>query len=284
MRQGFELMRALSATYIIEDSCMEDQQISTSQMQAALIACSVFAVGIALAVAIKRMKVGDSATFITLLLTPLLVYGVASGMVQEFTAPGGWGAKFREAAQANVIVTPTALTPLSQAVQQFDIIAKGGLVELQGLGAKLQRNKPIALTFQLGKVGYNADIASRYIEFLLLNDRQMNVLVLDEDGRFVAMTEGTTMLTMLEGQRQGQQIMNAISQNMKDYILSLPGFHANTVKASDSNAAALEKMRIENMQSIVVVDNDNRPTGVVKRDDIVARLLEDLATPGNARK
>jgi predicted transcriptional regulator len=29
----------------------------------------------------------------------------------------------------------------------------------------------------------------------------------------------------------------------------------------------------------VVIDDDGKPTGVVKRDDIVSRLLEKLATP-----
>jgi CBS domain-containing protein len=245
-------------------------------MLAIFIACGVLVVGVALAIAINRMKLGDSATFIALLLTPLLVYGIASGKVQEFTAPGGWGAKFREAAQATV--TPTALTPLSQAVQQFDIIAKGGLAELQGLGAKLQRNKPIALTFQLGQQGYDADITSKYIEFLLLTDPQMNVLILDQERRFVAMIEATTMLTLLKVPDQGRQVMGAISGNRKDYLINLPGFHVNTVKATDSNVTALEKMRAENTQAVVVVDNDNHPTGVVKRDDIVARLLEKLAT------
>jgi len=248
------------------------------QMQAILVAGGVFVLGLILAVAINRMKLGDSATLITLLLTPLLAYLIASGKLQEFTAPGGWGAKFREAAQATVTPTPTALTPLSQAVQQFDIVAKGGLAELQGLGAKLQRNKPIALTFQLGQQGYDVDITTKYVEFLLLTDRQMSVLIVDQDRRFVVMTEGSTMLTLLK-QGQGQQITSAISGSRKDYLLNLPGFHVNSVKATDSNAAALEKMRVENTQSIVVVDNDNRPTGIVKRDEIVARLIEKLAAP-----
>jgi signal-transduction protein with cAMP-binding, CBS, and nucleotidyltransferase domain len=206
----------------------------------------------------------------------MIVYGVASGKIQEFSAPGGWGAKFREAAQA--AVTPTAIsTPLSEVVQQFDIIQKGGLAELQGLGERLSKDKPIALSFQLKKPGYDVDVATKYIEFLLLTDRDMMVLILDESRHFVAMTEGTTMLTLLKN--QGSQITNALTGNNKTFFVNLPGFHTNSIRATDSNATALEKMRQQNARAIVVVDDQGTPTGVVKRDDVVSRLLEKLATP-----
>src|SRR5882724_1221230 len=126
-------------------------------MDAVWLAIGAFAAAFIVAVIIHWMKVGDSATFIALLLTPMIVYGVASGKIQEFSAPGGWGAKFREAAQATV--APTALTPLREAIQQFEIIEKAGLAELQGLGRRLQKDKPIALSFKLGLQDYSAEIA-----------------------------------------------------------------------------------------------------------------------------
>jgi len=248
-------------------------------MQAVLIACGIFALGLGLAVWNSRWKFADNATFVAIFLTPLLVYGIASGMVREFTGPGGWGAKFREAAQAKVAVTATSLTSLAEVVQKVEMVSKGGPAELAGLGASLPRNKPVALTFQLGQPGYNVQLARQYIQLMLLTDPQMSVLVIDKDRRFVAMTEGTTMLTMLNNPAQGQQIIAAISDGRPDYLLGVPGFHVNTVKADDSNATALERMRVENVQSIVVVDDDKRPAGIVKRDDLVARLLEKLATP-----
>src|SRR3954466_2184215 len=112
-------------------------------MDAFWLAVLAFFAAFIVALIINKAKIGDSATFIALLLTPMIVYGVASGKIQEFSAPGGWGAKFREAAQA--AVTPTAIsTPLNEVVQQFEEIKKGGLGELQGLGAKLSRDKPVA--------------------------------------------------------------------------------------------------------------------------------------------
>ena len=50
------------------------------KLSAVLLAGGAFFLAFAVAFAINRMKVGDSATFIALLLTPLLVYGVAIGL------------------------------------------------------------------------------------------------------------------------------------------------------------------------------------------------------------
>ena len=122
---------------------------------------------------------------------------------------------------------PTAITtPLNDVVQQFENIQKGGLGELQGLGAKLRKDKPIALSFQLGQQSYDVDIATKYIEFLLLTDRDMMVLILDQSRHFVAMTEGTTMLTLLKN--QGPQITRALAMADKTFFVNLPGFHTNS--------------------------------------------------------
>jgi predicted transcriptional regulator len=85
------------------------------------------------------------------------------------------------------------------------------------------------------------------------------------------------MLTLLKN--QGPQITGALTGNNKAFIVNLPGFHTNSIKATDSNAVALEKMRQQNARAIVVVDDQGTPTGVVRRDDVVSRLLEKLATP-----
>ena len=241
------------------------------------LAIGIFLVGLVLAVSFKVWGVGDSATFIAVFIIPLLVYAIASGMVQEFTAPGGWGAKFREVAQEQV--TPAAAVGLADEVQKLELIEKAGLEALPNLQANLPKDRPIALTFQLGQHGYNTDAAIKYVQALLIADSEMTVVILGADRRFVAMTEGTTFVTLLGAPGLGQRIAAALNNADRNFLLSLPGFHTNTIKTSDNNTAALEKMRTQNARAIVVVDGDNRPVGVVKRDDIVARLIEKLALP-----
>jgi CBS domain-containing protein len=246
-------------------------------MLAALLALAVFALGLGLAVAVKRLSIGDSATFIALLVTPLLVYAIASGKVQEFTAPGGWGAKFREIAQEHV--KPGATLGIADVTQRLELIEKGGLDALPMLQASLPKDRAIALTFLLGPHGYNPDAAIKYIQALLLADSEMTVVILDPDRRFVAMTEGRTLLTLLQAPDLGRRIVGALNGNDRGFLLTVPGFHTSTINATDSNTVALERMRNQNAREIAVVDGDNHPTGVVKRDDIVARLLEQLAAP-----
>lgn len=88
------------------------------------------------------------------------------------------------------------------------MIEKGGVGALPSLG---KENEPIALTFQLGQTTYSIDAAEKYVQVLLLADREMVVLILDVEGKFVAMTEGTTFRMLLSDPAIGQQIINALT-------------------------------------------------------------------------
>src|SRR5581483_2445422 len=67
-----------------------------------LLAIIIFTVGIVFAAVNKKRKICDTTTFIALLLAPIIVLGVATGAIQEFSAPGGWSAKFARVARADV--------------------------------------------------------------------------------------------------------------------------------------------------------------------------------------
>jgi hypothetical protein len=82
---------------------MGDKGAYSLETSAILVAFGALVVGMALAVVLNRLKIGDSATFIALLFTPLLLYGIVSGKIQEFSAgSGGVTAKFREVAESKV--------------------------------------------------------------------------------------------------------------------------------------------------------------------------------------
>jgi uncharacterized membrane protein len=82
------------------------ESLSAAERRGIVAGLAAFVIGIVLAEIISFAKMGDSATFIALLLIPLFVYAIASGKVQEFSAPGGWGAKFRDAATEKVRPSP----------------------------------------------------------------------------------------------------------------------------------------------------------------------------------
>jgi hypothetical protein len=246
------------------------------QLLAICLSAGVFLLGIILAVAINTFHIGDSAVFIALLLTPLLVYGIASGKIQEFGTPGGWSAKFHEIANA-----PVVDIPLSQSVQRLEFVEKETPERLSALIAGLKPNVPIALTFQLGK-GYDLENAKNYVRTLLLLDNEMAVIIQDDDTKYVAMTEGMTLLLLLNVPvvAEARKFLDAISGKDKSFFNRTNGFHHSSVQKTDTNSEALKLMRDENQGQIVVVDDKTHVVGVVKRNDIVARLVEKLAISG----
>jgi hypothetical protein len=246
--------------------------LSPAERHGACAAGAAIVVGLILAALITHAKIGDSATFIALLLVPLLVYGIVSGKLREFSGPGGWGAKFQEAAADRV-----KPTPVTACIQDIQVVQKGGMQALQQAGQNLESGKPIALTLQLGKQDYDATALRRYIEVLRIADPEATVLFLDQAGGLVAYAEATTILGLLEDQEQSNRLIEAIRGSNIPSLRQLPGFCWQSITKERSNAQALQLMRELNARTVVVVDNDKRPVGVVKRDHIIAELLVELA-------
>ncbi len=230
-------------------------------------------VGVCLAIVVTKAIGGDSATFIALLVVTLIVYGIVSGKIQEFSAPGGWVAKFQQAAAEKV--EPTGLVDCIQDVQ---IVQKRGLQALRDAGQHLEKGKPIALTLQFGRSSYNADELRQYIDTLRTADREMSVLFLNANGQLVTWTDGTTLSTLLADHDQSIQLLQAVRDSNTNYFQNSPEFRSETITKDRSNAEALQIMRETNARTMVVVNNEKQPIGVVKRDDIIARLLVELGS------
>ena len=65
-----------------------------NEVLAALCAAGCLVIGICVVCLLKWLKIQEQAVIVALLLVPVLIYGVASGRLREFTGPGGWSAKF----------------------------------------------------------------------------------------------------------------------------------------------------------------------------------------------
>jgi hypothetical protein len=232
----------------------------------------VLIVGVFLSAIVTKVMAADSATFIALLVMAVIAYGVMSGKIQEFSAPGGWAAKFQQVAREKV--KPATLT---DCIQNIQVVQKGGMQALRAAGQQIEQGKPVALTLKLGQRNYSAAALKPYIETLQEADREMIVLFLDEDGKLVASADADTILNVLRKPGNGQQLIRAIAESSVARIRSFPGFHWEVITSDKSNAEALQMMRETNTKTMIVVDSQNRPIGVVKRDHIIARLLVELA-------
>ena len=254
------------------------KKLPESERSAIVVSIAALVIVVVLAVLLRLVGIRESAALIAIIALPLIIYGVASGKVQEFNAPGGWGATFREA--ANDEVEPV---PITQAIQDVEIVRKGGLRALKQAGQRLDSNKPVALTLELGRRGYYSQHAIKaYVETLSLVDPNMTVLLVEGDGKFVAMAEATSVIRALDNDIIASNFLHAIETGDRMLLMDEVGFVDVSVGQNATNVEALSKMQSENLHSIVVVDGNSRPKGIVRRDDIVARLLVKLAAPKTA--
>lgn len=223
-------------------------------MSAIAYAIASVPIAILLALILKRFQIGESTSFIALLLLPLGVWGVTSGAISEFSA-GGVTLKFREAAEAKV-----KISPLTDVVEDFQAIEKGGLSAIEGFTRALTPGKPIALVLKLGRPDYYVPSAVvLYLQALSSFDPELTLVVTDADGKFMVAADGRAVINFLTGQNdfQAQEQFRA---------------------ADATNAQALSKMDELARRTLVALDSGGRPKGLAKRDAIVTHLLVQLAS------
>ncbi|MEE8454687.1 MAG: CBS domain-containing protein [Limibaculum sp.] len=237
------------------------------------VAVAVFLIAAFIAWIIKRLNITDGVGFIALVVLPLAAYGVASGYVSEITTPGGWGAKFREVAGARI-----EPAPLADEIEDLMIIEKGGVSAIQRYRENLTPGRPIALTLQLGRSGYyNQRAIATYIRAFLTFDPMLTVVFEEGQRRFAGSSNGNSVLAALELD-DNRRLLGAIEDadllKLKDLIVLTTNF----VTPVTTNSEALNMMLRDGVDAIVAVDDQRRATGIVRRDEIVSRLMVKLAS------
>ena len=244
-------------------------------------AALVLLVGIALTVLFFHLKItdGPSATIIALLIIPLVVYGISSGKILEFSGPGGWSAKFQQAARQKAVATATAITADMNELQPVE---KESLARLNEIIPTLTKGKPLALILFFGRRNYqDLNIVRIYLRKLQTVDPTAVVILIDNASKsFVGMIEGDMFLELLD--TEGQRLIDAINRGNRDYLrqiniqrqYAVVVFRSLTMK--HTNADAIRQMKELNIRTMIVVDRNSRPNAIVKRDEIVEHILEEL--------
>ncbi|MBW0365165.1 hypothetical protein [Ensifer adhaerens] len=245
-------------------------------MSAIVYAIASIPLAVLLALILKHLKIGESTTFIALLLLPLGVWGIASGTISELSA-GGVALTFREAAKSEV-----KLLPLTDVVENFQSIEKEGVAAIEGLTRTLTPGRPIALVLHLGRPGYYAPSAVvLYLQALSSFDPELTLVVTDPDGKFAAAADGRAVISYLSGQKGSEtqaRFREALDAPDAGKLLELPGFTKEAITADATNAEALTKMDQLARKTLVALDPEGRPKGLAKRDAIVTYLLVQLTT------
>ena len=248
--------------------------LNTIDAKALGVAIAVFILAALVAWGLKRLQVTDSVGFIALIVLPFAAYGVASGYVQKISLPGGWAAEFRQIASDTI--KPTRL---ADEVQDLSIIEKAGLSALQDQRDTLEIGKPIAISLRIGRGGYYSEQAiAEYVRAFLPFDPNLTVIFLENDtGRFVASSNGNSVLAALELQDYDQRFVGALEDADLLALRRLVVLTTNSVEADTTNAEALQMMVADGVDAIVKTDPAGLAVGLVRRDEIISRLMVKLA-------
>lgn len=238
------------------------------------IAVGIFGAGILLALVFHGFGLKDPATtLMALLLIPLVAYGIASGKITEFSGPGGINAKFQAAAKQNIEVAATSLTDSKNQLQKVE---KKSSHELKEIISKLEKGRPVALTLRFGKANYyERSVVEQYVRDLLEFDSEMVIVIVrDSNDEFIAMIDANSFLALSRSDEQ--QLINAVGDGNINYLKESPLFLFEGILDHRTNADALRKMAALNTKTLVVLNDQKQPHAIVKRDDIVAQILERL--------
>jgi hypothetical protein len=252
---------------------MSDNQTALS------FAAIVFLAGAALTILFYRLGIKDSATIIALLIVPLLIYGIVSGKILELSAPGGWSAKFQEVAKQRV---DTNAIPITQEMKELQPVEKESLAKLEQIIPKLQKGRPVALILFFGRQNYHQlEIVRVYFERLRQVDREMVVIVVDDKTRrFVCMIEGDTFFDLINTEQQ--KIIDAINNGQINYLRQINAQRQGAaivfraLQKNKTNADAIREMKNLNTKTMVVLSDNNEPIAMIRRDDILAYLFDEL--------
>ena len=248
-------------------------RIDLTALVAALI---VFIAAVTVAWGIKRFQVTDSVGFLVVIVLPLATYGVVSGYVAKLSLPGGWAAEFRQVAAASI--KPTPISP--DAVQDLQVFEKAGLDAIQSYRDQIVPGKPIAIALLVRRTGYyNTATIAEYIRAFLAFDPNLTVIFLESDSRhFVASTNANAVLAAVSVQDPNNRFLNALETADLLAMQKLLVLTTATVSQDTTNAEALQKMITDGVDAIVKVDSDKKAVGLVRRDEIISRLMLKLAS------
>ncbi|MEM9316334.1 MAG: CBS domain-containing protein [Pseudomonadota bacterium] len=134
----------------------------------------------------------------------------------------------------------------------------------------------MALSFRLG-AGYDSFMIEQYIDALLRIDPRLTVVFISTDGDFQASSDGANVRAIIANDHFENELKQAITSSDLIALKELIAVSTRAIAPETTNAEALRIMLDDKVRSLVAVDAIGRPAGVVRRDDIMARMLTKLA-------
>lgn len=206
-----------------------------------------------------------------------------SGKLLEINA-GGVSAKFNATAEESVF-SKDEFNARPLEVKKIEVTRKGGFDELTEAIQSNSTSTFIVLTVMLRKERYYyANILLEYLKRLSKFQDYLFFVILDQDNKVFAYLTSRKAILILEREMQlnealpqdRDRFVTALNKGLKDV---LRGYElvTTTVKASDTNIFALEKMTELNIDALIVTDENDKLKGVVERVQLLSKLLLAIA-------
>ncbi len=234
---------------------------------------AVLLVAVALLFVRSRMQEKfDGTTFIAILLAPLIVYGILSGRLAEFSA-AGVSAKFQAVAEMEIDATA-----IVQGADQLDVVSKGGSSTLHDFVERLDPKHPNAVSLGVGRTGYyQPDAIETYIRTLQSVGSGTYVIFIDEaTGKFIGSAGAEQVLALFANPETRQGLMGELEHPSELPFSDFRFLVRESLAPTDTNAVALDKFLASGAQALVVLNDKGEPTGLVDRDRLMTKLMKTL--------
>jgi len=252
---------------------MKVRGVISAALAVMLTAVAVFAV-----VSLKdRLKLEDWGAVVIIVLAPLIIYGVLSGRLSEIAAPGGWVAKFREEAHAEVKLEPLLGELSSQEMQQ---IPKESAAALKRRIGAVREGSPVVLTLTVASGGaYNTVALLDSLKALAQFRAFRLVVFMDSESRPVSYMPANVLRAMLEQPGGDANVLiTDINNGKTSDVAHFTGMISEFITTKATNIEALEVMDRLNADALVAIDISSRKAiGVVERPRVLSRMVIALA-------
>jgi len=228
---------------------------------------------------ILRLKLGSKFEIknsdILIALIPVALWLILTGKIQKLE----FGEFKIEAAFVEASKTAVAkqITPIKLPVDIVRIDPKAGIEEIP----RLIRNKTEALFFQLGYGGYYGPAIEEYLKRLSEYPFFKYIIISYKDGKFFGMVDarGLNSVFLARGaDYNSNEFASWINRSDTASLSRLPGFISSkeAIKKDTDKQTALERMENLNIDTLPVVDEQEKFVGVVDRSRLTASLIIDI--------
>jgi len=235
------------------------------------IAVAVVFLGVSLLIVwVVRSVLGveGQAVLVTLMVIPVIVYVIVSGKIKEFRSP--WGSATFQAGQpvAEALEVSDFKVEMATA-EDIRSVARGDDEKLE----KLRRTQPALLTLELGKEErYGPGQVREYVEVLSESPNFRSVVFVNPQGQFEGSMPAETFVRILDSPR-GEQLIEAVNSGEVEKLMEFPGVSTTALSGGATSAEALRAMDKVNRNSLVVVDDNERPSGIAERSKILSHMI-----------